>query len=47
MQYLSAGKFAVGLLTLTTVGIATGLLNQDPLVVNEFLYNIGLWEYLN
>ncbi len=47
MQYLSAGKFAVGILTLMTVGIATGLLNQDPLIVNEFLYDIGLWQYFN
>ncbi len=47
MQYLSAGKFAFGILTLTTLGIATGLLNQDPLVVNEFLYDIGLWQYFN
>ncbi len=47
MQYLSSGKFAVGILTLMTVGIATGLLNQDPLVVNEFLYDVGLWQYFN
>lgn len=47
MQYLSAGKFAFGMLTLMSVGIIVGFFRQDPLMVNDFLYNIGLWEYFN
>ena len=45
MQYLSAGKFAFGMLTLMLVGIVVGFFRQDPLVINDFLYNVGLWDY--
>ncbi|VAX06428.1 hypothetical protein MNBD_ALPHA03-396 [hydrothermal vent metagenome] len=47
MQNLSSGKFAIGILTLTGVGIVAGFFNQDPVVVNDFLYSIGVWEYIN
>ncbi len=47
MQNLSSGKFAIGILTLMTGGIVIGFFNQDPIVVNDFLYNIGVWEYIN
>lgn len=47
MQNLAAGKFAVGILSLMTAGIVIGFFKQDPIVVNEFLYNVGLWEYFS
>ncbi|MCF6216489.1 MAG: hypothetical protein L3J58_09995 [Emcibacter sp.] len=47
MQNLSSGKFAIGILTLMTTGIVAGFFNQDPIVVNDFLYRIGIWEYMN
>lgn len=47
MQEISPVKFAAGILTLMLVGIGTGFWNQEPLVVNDFLYNFGLWEYFN
>jgi len=47
MQNLSSGKFAIGILTFMTVGIVAGFFRQDALLVNDFLYNIGLWEYMN
>ncbi|NOZ65074.1 MAG: hypothetical protein GXP00_01000 [Alphaproteobacteria bacterium] len=47
MQNLASGKLAFGILTLMIVGIAVGFANQEPLVVNDFLYNVGLWDYLN
>ena len=46
MQEISPVKFAAGILTLMMIGIGTGFFKQDPLLVNDFLYNIGVWDWV-
>lgn len=47
MLDLSIGQYVTVILSFVTICVVTGFVDQDPLTVNDFLYNIGVWEYVS
>lgn len=47
MIHISPVKLAAGFLVFIAAGLAQGYHNHDVLAFNEFLYDIGLWDYVN